>query len=386
MKNKLVKKAVAVIILVAVLVVMLQLQKDVNVCERIATTLSRAWIYIFGNLFGFMPFSVYEVFLVAAIVFAVTSVVLIIVHLCKKRGAKALSLLLTVAITALSVVNVYSLSASFAYNRQPLPKDIYTTYKSDDFSYDQAVDMAEKVVDKLNAAYNQIERDSEGHVVMPSQKQLNALLAKEFERLPSEYFSSYTPVSKTIANKTIMSELHIVGVFFAPFGEANINGFETGLYLPHTMAHEMAHGKGVMRENEANLVASYLLLTSDNPYLSYSGLVKTFYSALSLVSLYPDSQADYARLYASVDRGVLKDMSDYSKFWSRFTLLDDIGNWLNDIYLKLNKQTGSDSYYKPSQSEGTGKKDNDGQEILRIINFSDTQNLLVGLYKKGFLS
>ncbi len=382
-RNKNVKRFVAVIILLSILVVLLQLQKNSDICEFFSTTVSRAWIAVFGSLFGLLPFSMYELLLVVVIAFGITSVVIIIVSLCKRKWSRAFSMVLIVAIIGLSIADIYSLTASFAYNRNSLPDSIYTEYSAEDFSYEQAVDMAEKIVGELNETYTQIPHDENGNAIMPSIDELNDILSEEYKRLTDDYFSLYTPRAKHIVNKTIMSEMHIVGVFFAPFGEANINGNETSMYLPHTMAHELAHGKGVMRENEANLVASYLLLTSDNAYLRYSGLVKTFYSSITLVSLYPNSMREYARLVDMVDDGVFAEMSNYNKFWAQFTLLDDIGNWFNDIYLKLHKQTGTDSYYKPSESEGTGEKDDDGQEIVVIINFSDIQNLLIGLYKQG---
>lgn len=382
-KSKNVKRLITIIILLSILVVLLQLQKDSNICEFFATTVSRTWIAVFGSLFSLVPFSMYELLLVVVILFGITAVVVIIASMCKHRWNRAFSMLLIVAIIGLSIADVYSLTASFAYNRNSLPDSVYTEYATDDFSFEQAVDMAEKIIGELNDAYAQTPHDENGNVIMPSIDELNDILAEEYKRLSDDYFSSYTPRAKSIVNKTIMSEMHIVGVFFAPFGEANINRIETSMYLPHTMAHELAHEKGVMRENEANLVASYLLLTSDNVYLRYSGLVKTFYSSITLVSLYPNSASEYARLVNMVDDGVFAEMSNYNKFWAQFTLLDDIGNWFNDIYLKLHKQTGTDSYYKPSESEGTGEKDDDGQEIVVIINFSDTQNLLIGLYKQG---
>ena len=151
------------------------------------------------------------------------------------------------------------------------------------------------------------------------------------------------------------------------------------------MAHEMAHGKGVMRENEANLVASYLLLTSSKPYLRYSALMKVLNSAISLAGMYPDTNDAVKLLSASIDRGILTERSNYNKLWSQFTLVGDIGDWFNDLYLKFNKQTGSDSYHKPGQSEDTDKKDNDGEIIKIIVSFSDTQDLLVMLYNRGVL-
>ena len=148
----------------------------------------------------------------------------------------------------------------------------------------------------------------------------------------------------------------------------------------------MAHGKGVMREYEANLVASYICLTSDNPYLRYGALVQCLYSAYGIVGLYPNSSAEFSRLHALIDEGIIRERENYNKFYNQFDTLDRMGEWFNDLYLKLNKQEeGTGSYVKPGENIGTGETDDDGYEIVQIINFSATQNLLIKLFKENRL-
>ena len=181
-----------------------------------------------------------------------------------------------------------------------------------------------------------------------------------------------------------MSQMHIVGVFFAPTGEVNVNGNENNLFLPSTMAHEMAHAKGVMREYEADIVSRYVLATSENPYLCYGTLVQLSSYALSLVGKYPDSRQDYERLYNSVAAGIRLERQNYNEFYAQFTLLDDVGEFFNDIYLKLQQQQGgTESYEKPGETQGTGQVDGDGEEIVQIVRFSGVENLLIHLYKQG---
>lgn len=380
-------KIIAVLCICSVLAFLCALGGNTKVAEEFTRTVSRALIAVLGTLFGWLPFSVYELFLIVAIVFAVTAVVLVVVWSCKRQSLRAVSMLLTLAIVVTSFLTLYKATASFAYERAPLPTAVYSRQDPDTFGKEQAIDLARKVVKAVNQAYADTPHDDYGNIILPNVATIRADIAEEYKRLDDPlfdgYFSSYTPTVKTIVNKTIMSEMHIVGVFFGPSGEANINPIETNYNLPHTMAHEMAHGKGIMRENEANLVASYLLLTSSKPYLRYSALMKTFYSAISLVSMYPDTKTTVTELRLSINDGIYTEFANYSELWSRYTLIGDIGNWLNDIYLKFHKQTGSDSYYKPSESEGTGEKDNEGEEIKVIINFSDTQSLLVKLYNEG---
>ena len=386
-KRKFLRMLIALEALVLLFALLMILKSNKQICEFFATTFSRAWIFLFGNLFGWIPVSLYELFLIAVIAGGVTLLVFVVIFLCKKQWKRLLSSVLITSLAVFTFLNIYTATASFSYGRDSLPSEVYTEFSGDDLTFDDAVELASNLIDRANAAYRATEHDEDGNIVFPyTLRDMSKLLAAEYERLDSNYFSPYTPRGKRIVNKTIMSELHIVGVFFAPFGEANINGNETNLYLPHTLAHEMAHGKGVMREYEADLVASYVLLTSDDPYLSYGAIVRCMYSAISIVGLYPNSNQAVNDLYTKIDVGISKERSNYSAFYGQFTLLSDIGEFFNDIYLKLNKQEeGTGSYFKPGEFEDTGKKDDDGHEIVQIRNFSATQNLLIKLYKEGRL-
>lgn len=385
--KKALKKIIALSALAVLFAVLRLLTESQKVCEFFSTTVSRWWITAFGTVFGWLPFSVYELCLVLAVLGAVTFVVFVIAFAAKRHWRRLASLVLAVAIGVMSFLNVYTLSASFAYNRNPLPSTIYAEYSSDDFDYQDAVALAELLVDAANEAYLQTEHDEDGNIVYPyTFDEISDLIAQEYARLTDSYFSSYTPHPKKIVNKWIMSQLHITGVFFAPFGEANINGNENNLYLPVTMAHEMAHAKGVMREYQADLVAYYVLLTSNNPYLRYGALAQMATVALNMVYLYPDSSADYAALKASLNNGIAVEKTNYTDFYAQFTLLEDVGDFFNDIYLKFQKQQdGTDSYVKPGQTQDTGTKDDDGKPIVKIISFSGKQNLLINMYKQGLL-
>ena len=387
-KRTTIRRLIELGVLVALFVTLTLLKNSPKVCEFFARTFSRVWIFIFGNALGWIPLSFYELFLIVVIVGAIVFVVLEIVFLAKRKWRSLISAALIVALSVLAFLNIYTATASFSYGRDKLPNEVYSEYCGDDLTFEEAVALAEKLINQANADYHATAHNEDGNIIYPyTFSEVSSMLAEEYKRLDSGYFSSYTPRGKKIINKTIMSEMHITGVFFAPFGEANVNGYEVrNLYFPHTLAHEMAHGKGVMREYEANLVASYICITSENPYLRYGALVDCLYSAVAIVGLYPNSSSEYSRLRAMIDDGIRTEQLNYSKFYSQFTMLRDIGNFFNDIYLKLNKQKeGTGSYHKPGENVGTGVKDDEGHEIVRVINFSATQNLLIKLYKENLL-
>lgn len=382
-----IKRRLIVLIVFVVLFALLCILKNFQpVCEFFATTFSQAWIFLFGNVLGWIPVSFYELFLIVAICGAVAAAVLLVKDAVKRCWKKLLSFALLVATVVFVFLNVYTATASFAYNRDPLPSHIYSEYNPQDVSLDEMYSIAKTYVQLANETYRNTTHDQDGNVVYPYEfSEISALLAQEYERLDDGYFYSYTPKAKRIFNKWIMSQLHISGVFFAPFGEANVNGNETGLYLPSTMAHEMAHGKGVMREYQADLVSLYVTLTANNPYLQYGSAVQAAMTALNLLRLYPNSKPMFEELYSELETGIFTEIKNYSDFYKQFTLLSDVGKFFNDVYLKLQKQGGTESYEKPSEKEDTGEYDDYGQLIVKINAFSGTQNMLIHLYRNNLV-
>ncbi|MCL2798347.1 MAG: DUF3810 domain-containing protein, partial [Firmicutes bacterium] len=223
-------------------------------------------------------------------------------------------------------------------------------------------------------------RDEKGNTKSPyTPQQLSKKLQKEFKRLDGNgYFFKYTPRAKVIQNSWFMSSTRISGIAFLPGGEPNINGMPHSTSFPQVMAHEIAHTKGVMRENEANLVSYYVLLTSLDPYLRYCGYLETITWMRTAAGYGGNLDADGKLLDPSGyfdDTGDLdpggKNFSRYSqmyplnatiegyqmwKFWSEYKsplqwaddLLEKAGEFFNDLYLKLSGvKEGTDSYRQP---------------------------------------
>ena len=230
-RKSIIKKLITLCVLVVVFTTLTLLSRNGEICEFFATTFARAWIFVFGNIASVLPFSCYELFLIVTIVLAVAFVVFLIKFLAKRKWNKLLSMMLIAAITVMSFLSIYTATATMTYNRHELPQDIYKSYSGDDLTYEQALELAQIMVDGLNETYEQTEHDENGNIVIPYNiKELSDLIDEAYGKIDGNYLSSYTPRGKKIINKTLMSEMHIVGVFFAPFGEAKVNGYENNLY------------------------------------------------------------------------------------------------------------------------------------------------------------
>ncbi len=70
-----------------------------------------------------------------------------------------------------------------------------------------------------------------------------------------------------------MNHLGIVGIHFPWTGEADYNYTVPAFQLPHAIAHEKAHRRGVASEDEANFIGYLANALSDAPYARCSGFL-----------------------------------------------------------------------------------------------------------------
>jgi hypothetical protein len=176
----------------------------------------------------------------------------------------------------------------------------------------------------------------------------------------------------------LFREFNITGISFAPTTEPNINYLTPDSQLVSTMAHEIAHAKGAMREQDANLVAACVLLNSENPYLRYSGYFTTFYSLISLANYVGDDDK-YAELSNSLRPEIKGDYQYSRNYWKQYNLLDDLATWFNNLYLMIVGNEGVSSYVdNPNIGETTDP--DTGDTIYYISEYSPFQKLYFSIY------
>ena len=391
--KSIVKKSIAIGCLLVALIVLLILKENVAVCEWFATAVFPAWVFFAGHVSSVFSFSVFELLLYLAVLFAVTFLVWTIVLLCQRKWTKGANKFLTLTLVALCILTVYFSTAGMAYNREKLPIISYdhktTTEKID---IEKAMDLAVFYADKLDQVNAQLQRNQDGTVKMPSFEEIYDLLVLEFEKLDDDYFAKYSPKAKTLSSQWIFSNLSIAGVSFSVTGEPNVNlGCANFYNLPSVLAHEMAHSKGVMRESDANSVAYYLLLNSDNPYLQYSVLADVSSAISKLVrSLQrqenPNAEVNFtfsSLLQPQTSVEVVADKIAYSAYWKDYQILDKFGTWLNDTYLKLmGQKDGVGSYVEDGSTQIQDKTDENGNQVQVqvVVSFSNLQNILIDHY------
>ncbi len=360
------------------------IRTDAALAEKWTVTVGRAWENAIGHLTSFIPVSIFEILVVLLITVGLFLFVRLVINLCHARFKRILTGLLSVGTGVMYVLNLYMLSMGFGYYRAALPLG----QAGDDYDAVQAKTVALYFLDDFNALAEKFERDENGCVVSPySFGELAEIMKTEYSRVaneldPNGYFFSYTPTAKRIVNSWFMSDLRITGITFLPTGESNVNISAPPSSIPFTMAHELAHAKGVQREGDANLIAQYLLLSSDDDYLRYCGYYDSFYAVERAVWLAGDFDG-FKEIAQSVTKTVVPEYAYDNMYWnSQPDIIGDIGEFFNDIYLKLNGAiNGTGSYGDGNQSGTKPSVDpNTGETVIKPV-YSQIQKIYFYLYE-----
>ncbi len=293
---------------------------------------------------GWIPFSVAEcVVLIAPVVLLVLFNRLIAqVRRNKgKRFERCMIALVNAACTVSVVFFVYIIGCSVNYHRASMAdyRGIAVRDSSKEELYALCTSLAEQA-SVLRAELTAYE-DGDGVLRLPMTNQELAKEVREAYQSLSEELSvlgGYYPAPKCIGLSEAFSRMEITGVFTCWTMEANVNVHIPDYSRASTMAHELSHLRGVMREEEANFLAYLACMESDSALVRYSGtMLALIYSGNALAS---QDSVLYSELWTRYHEGMVRDLLDNSAYWNQYedTVISETADKVNDVYLKANEQ------------------------------------------------
>lgn len=299
---------------------------------------------IFAKLTAWIPFSLAEAF----VIFIPVTLVAVVawafrrVKISDAAGNRSIFTLLS-AIAFLYSVFVLNFAAGYSTSELDVKLGLERRKLSaDDLAY--ACSYLSNELEQLEA---QIVFEYGGLSLMPYSNgemidKLNDAYEKGYEKYP--FISELDAPVKQVMLSEPMTYTHISGVYSFFSGEANINVNYPDFVLPFTAAHEMAHQRGIARENEANFIAYLICMESDDPYIRYSATLNMYEYVSSALS--SADKSEYSVSFSALPQSVRNELYAYSDFFDKYrdSVASEVSETINNTYLTVQGTEGTKSY------------------------------------------
>ena len=210
---------------------------------------------LLGLVTAWIPFSLAEILLLLLPVWIVLLIVLAAKRYCGSWHDALVYLGILLSIAAI-VWNLFVLTFAAGYYGSRLEDRLGLSREK--VSAEELYATAEHLADELRRLTPAVSFSEDGSSVMPySYAEMNQKLMSAYEKFTSDkdfIHHTYSRVKPVLLSEP-MTYTHITGVYTFFTGEANINVHFPDYTIPYTAAHELAHQRGIAREDEANFVA-----------------------------------------------------------------------------------------------------------------------------------
>ena len=298
---------------------------------------------LLAHLTNIFPFSIAEVALLLLPIATVTAIILILKG--KADRIKDPITLIVSTVACLSMFfSLFALGFGTGYHSSPLDQRL--EIEKNKISKEELAETAELLAELVNEAANEVSFSPSSSSVMPySLSALNKKLLTAYDALSEEYdfIQRLSSRVKPVMLSEAMSYTHITGVYTYFTGESNLNVNFPDYTLPFTAAHELAHQRGIAREDEANFIAFLVCMKSDDPYIRYSGLLNMYEYVAYPLSSYSEL---YTPIAKSLDIKVRYELKAYSEFFDKYrhSTAGKISESINNGYLQSVGTEGTKSY------------------------------------------
>lgn len=252
-------------------------------------------------------------------------------------------------LTLLSIISLLFSAFVFifgiGYHTYELDKKLKLEKKS--VSAQELAQTADWLIVEVNTLLDEVEFQEKNSSVNPySIRETNNILLDSYKGLSEKYsfLPELTSFIKPVMLSKPMTYTHISGVYTFFTGEANLNTNAPDYSIPYTMAHELAHQRGIAREDEANFIAFLVCANADDPYIKYCGYMNLCEYVLN--ALYGADQKLWEEMYKKLDNRAIYEMIAYNKFYEKYqdNVVGEISGAINDAYLQANGTQGTRSY------------------------------------------
>ncbi len=300
--------------------------------------------FILAKLSGILPFSLAEAVILLIPFICFIGIWYLTKFRCDTRRSSIVSIVCILSVSAM-LLSSFVLCLGIGYKGNPLEDKLGLV--AEPVEVTELSDSTKHLIDKINELTPQIMFGEDGFSIMPySFEEMNEKLLDAYDDFDDnhDFLISFNSRLKPVLISEAMSYAHIAGVYTFFTGESNINMNLPDYTIPYTAAHELAHQRGVSREDEANMIAFLVCIRSNDPYIQYSAYLNMYeYVAAALQKADRD---EYNLISRKLDLSVYNELLAYSEFFKKYkkSVTSQVSGTVNDVFLKVQGTEGRASY------------------------------------------
>ena len=295
-----------------------------------------------GWVFSLFPFSVMTVFILLVPVFAGLFVWRIVVN-ARRRSMKRFWTRVVCVLCAVFVWYTFVLGINYRKT------SVYDKlgYAQAEYTLENLEKTSEYLIGEFNKSAMYVDFDGENRaLVLPdgydAEKITQEALAA-IEKQNFDFLYDFTVTPKYTFVPGILNALGFDGVYFPLFAELNIDSAVSAGNLCVLLTHELMHAKGVLNEAQAEYLAQYICVNSDDPIMRYCGCYTAVTKILTVIRDI-DENAYRAQLQNITDEYLRARVGYFTSLPETTGVITSVANFFYDIYLKLNFMSGISVY------------------------------------------
>ncbi len=297
---------------------------------------------VLGFFSSLVPFSLSEIVLICVggaliLIFVIRLLKIPFGKLRSRRENRMrfFSFVLSLAIFAGAMLNLFYVLWGFNHYRQPLSTLMELNVHPR--PVDELALLTEHLASEAAELRKEVSEDESGVFTAGTRSVSLRAVSEAFRRLGRDnaLFSNKCYFAKTPYFAEVLSKLDIAGIYIPYLAEPNVNAEQPDLYLLSGAAHEIGHYYGFAAEEEANFIAYYASLWSEDAAFRYSAAM----AALSSCSnkLNSNDSEKYADIWnRCFTEGMKRDLENYREYYKKYENhpAAQVNNSINDAYLQ----------------------------------------------------
>ena len=312
--------------------------------DTVNTYVSSIFRFVFAKITNIIPFSLAEILIYCSIPL-VSLIVFLSMRKSKTIKEKILFSINSILKITTVIYLIFVITFAPGYNAKDLDNKL--GFERTPVSANELYDTLIYVIEKTNEYAANIDYNELGSSAMPfTLDELSDKHCDSYKKVFDQYDMTGTFSSrvKPLIISPFMTYTHISGVYSFFTGEANLNTNYPDFVNVFSAAHELAHQRGIAREDEANFMAYLICISSDDDYIKYSGYLN-MYQYISN-ALYTADKELHKKAIMNLSDEARNELIAYSKFFDKYRndTISVVSDTVNDVYLKSQGTKGSVSY------------------------------------------